>query len=189
MGADGSDVKELTESPLWFQNPDWSPDGTKIAFFQGSADSPNRVWLMDTDGGNQEMLNDWGSYPAWSPDGRRIAFQSLRAGWQAFRELKFFDIYVMDADGSNVELLTGPDKLSDMYPVWSPDGTKIAFSSNRDGNYEIYVMDTDGSNVQRLTNTPEDEFESDWTAFSYALEPAGKLRSTWGNIKALLRRN
>ncbi|NIM52761.1 MAG: hypothetical protein GTO22_26535, partial [Gemmatimonadales bacterium] len=42
----------------------------------------------------------------------------------------------------------------DREPAWSPDGTRIAFASNRDGNYEIYVMDADGSNPVRLTDNP-----------------------------------
>ena len=49
------------------------------------------------------------------------------------------DIYVMDADGSKVERLTD-DPADDRYPSWSPDGTRITFSSDRDGNPEIYVM-------------------------------------------------
>ena len=44
--------------------------------------------------------------------------------------------------------------MTDFYPSFSPDGSKIAFSSDRDGNYEIYVMNADGSNQTRLTNNP-----------------------------------
>lgn len=62
-------------------------------------------------------------------------------------------------------------------------GGRIAYISNETGNYEIYVMDADGSNVQRLTNTPQNEVFPDWTAFSYAVEPAGKLPTTWGETK------
>ena len=58
--------------------------------------------------------------------------------------------------GSNQTRLTNSASF-DRKPRWSPDGTKIAFESNRDGNYEIYVMDADGSNQTRLTNTTADE--------------------------------
>jgi len=51
------------------------------------------------------------------------------------------------------------------------------------GSDDIYIMDADGKNVQRLTNSPEIEYYPDWTASSYAIEPAGKLKSTWEKIK------
>ena len=59
----------------------------------------------------------------------------------------------MDADGSNVvRLTTNSVSDSDWLPAWSPDGRRIAFQSNRDGDTEIYVMNADGSNTSRLTN-------------------------------------
>jgi Tol biopolymer transport system component len=74
--------------------------------------------------------------------------------------------------------------------VWSPDGKKIAFCIDPDGGNwdksDIYIMDADGSNVQQLTNTPASEWGLDWTAYSYGVEPAGKLKSTWGKIKSKL---
>src|SRR6185436_15232437 len=79
---------------------------------------------------------------SWSPEGRRIAFASNRDGKT--------EIYVMEADGSNVSRLTN-NLTDDDFPKWSPDGRKILFHSNRDGNWEIYVMEADGSNQTRLT--------------------------------------
>ncbi|MGR3296281.1 MAG: TolB family protein, partial [Candidatus Bathyanammoxibius sp.] len=86
--------------------------------------------------------------------GSRIAFPSDRDG--------NYEIYVMDADGSNLERLT--DNLaSDGEPSWSPDGSRIAFTSDRDGNPEIYVMDADGSNQQRLTDNPASDYGPSWS--------------------------
>ncbi|MCH7838355.1 MAG: PD40 domain-containing protein, partial [Chloroflexi bacterium] len=48
------------------------------------------------------------------------------------------------------------------YPSWSPDGTVIAFTSERDGNSEIYIMNADGSGQTRLTNHPADDRSADW---------------------------
>ena len=77
----------------------------------------------------------------------QIAFQSARDG--------DFEIFVMDADGTNVRQLTTND-VWDGDPVWSPDGKQIAFKSSRYGDdplsdFEIFVMDADGSNVVSTT--------------------------------------
>ena len=59
----------------------------------------------------------------------------------------------MDADGSNQTRLTN-NPAFDGVPVWSAEGTKIAFASNRDGNFEVYVMDADGSNQNPAHQQP-----------------------------------
>ena len=64
-----------------------------------------------------------------------------------------FEIYVMNADGTGVIQLTSNDDVIDVEPSWSPDGTKIAFASDRDHLLrEIYVMNADGTGVTRLTD-------------------------------------
>ena len=58
---------------------------------------------------------------------------------------------MLDADGSNPTRLTN-NAAQDIEPAWSPDGSKIAFASNRDGNWGVYSMNADGSSLTRLTN-------------------------------------
>jgi Tol biopolymer transport system component len=72
------------------------------------------------------------------------------------------EVYVMDADGSNPTNLTN-NAAWDVYPAWSPDGTRIAFVSDRDGSYEIYVMDADGSNPRNLTNNAVWDGDPAWS--------------------------
>jgi dipeptidyl aminopeptidase/acylaminoacyl peptidase len=64
-----------------------------------------------------------------------------------------WEIYVINADGTNHVRLTHHSSL-DRWPCWSPDGTKIAFASTRDGDSDIYMMNSDGTGVVNLTNHP-----------------------------------
>ncbi len=80
-----------------------------------------------------------------------IAFESGEHG--------FFDVHVMDADGSNPTNLTNNNSTTDIDPAWSPDGSKIAFSRNT----EIYVMDADGGNPTNLTNFMANDTDPAWS--------------------------
>lgn len=72
------------------------------------------------------------------------------------------DIFVIDEDGRNLKNLTN-HPANDINGIWSPDGTKIAFASDRDGNYEIYVMNADGQETTRLTNNPQKDSSPSWS--------------------------
>ncbi len=74
-----------------------------------------------------------------------------------------WDIYVIDADGSNVKRLTQHTGVN-YQASWSPDGKQIVFDSTRDGNWEIYVMESDGSNVKRLTQHEAVDARPDWSS-------------------------
>ncbi len=86
-----------------------------------------------------QVSSDWYRNPAISPDGERIAF--VHAG----------DIYLVNADGGRAIPLTIHEAY-ESNPVWSPDGTTIAFSSNRFGNDDVFVIPADGGTAQRLTH-------------------------------------
>jgi len=79
-------------------------------------------------------------------------------------KFKTSDIYIMNADGSELKNLTNNPARNEI-PCWSPNGTKIAFTSNRDGerNSEIYVMNADGSEPINLTNHPAKDYYPSWS--------------------------
>jgi len=116
-------------------------------------------------------LSDDAKTRAISTSPLKIAFQSTRdGGCQPYKGCNF-EIYTMNGDGSGVTRLTN-NPASDEIPVWSPDGTRIVFSSFRDpagsfgtqsGNRDIYVMNADGSNVKRLTNDPGLDIGASWS--------------------------
>ena len=146
-------LHRLTYGDGYNHYPAWSPDGKQIAFvsYRSGWDITD-IYVMDADGENEYLRrltyggeSDDSNYsPAWSPDGKQIAFVSTRS------TLGVGDIYVMDADGSNVSELA----YDGIGPVWSPDGKQIAYESVnfRTGNYNIRVMDADGSNNYSLTH-------------------------------------
>ena len=72
-------------------------------------------------------------------------------------------IYVMDEDGSDVDRLMNTTTFNILFLSWSPDGRRIAFSSDRDGNYEIYVTNEDGLGVTRLTNNTALDGNPSWS--------------------------
>jgi Tol biopolymer transport system component len=154
MDADGSNQSRLTTSRENDTFSTWSPDGQKIAYQRApdldcdlakACRGEYDIYVMDADGSNQvnvthspETLEESIS---WSPDSEKLAF----ASWlkDPYQTNNYYEIYVADADGYNKTRLTKNRAVDDASPAWSPDGEKIAFVSNRDGNPEIYVMDAD----------------------------------------------
>ena len=141
MDADGGNRENLSNHPVDDMDPDWSPDGTKIAFVSRRT-GEYQIYVMGADGTNQIKLTDGPlekRYPDWSPDGGKIAFTVMDA-------LPHID--VMDVDGKNRVRLE--DHATE--PSWSPDGGQIAFLSGRDGSSEIYVIGADGQGLEKVTH-------------------------------------
>lgn len=163
MNADGTGLTRLTNVVGHFDwYPTYSPAGNRIAFFSTRNNHDMDFFVMNADGTglvnlSKSSLQDTGRpelYP-WSPDGTRLLFVRLFSANEA-------SIFLAPADGSGVTRMTNCGK-ADGYPAWSPDGSQIAFSSNRDGNYEIYVMNADGSGQTRLTNAAGDDLLPRWS--------------------------
>ena len=133
----GAHEVQLTTEGVNHDFPQWSPDGAHIAYTRESA-----VWIMNADGSSPHAIGQLGAFgPAsWSPDGNRI---TVGTGSQ---------VLVMNADGTNAAVLTNDTSAYSTEPAWSPDGSKIAFITDRDSAFtNIYVMNADGSNQIPLT--------------------------------------
>jgi eukaryotic-like serine/threonine-protein kinase len=142
----------------------------QIAFASDRSGIP-QIYLMNTDGSQLTVLTstDTGAcQPAWSPDGTQLVFISPCRARGDFYESAYPDasLYLMNVDGTGLSKLTpGPEANFD--PAWSADGTRIAFTSLRDGHKQIYLLDVNSRVETRLTNTsPEIETsEPTWSPF------------------------
>lgn len=148
MDADGSNVTNLTTSPERDQDPDWSPTGTEIVFSRMAENNDREIATINTDGTGLTSLTDvtYDDYisPSWSPEGQHIIYLRLGLDWK---------IYIMDADGSNQQLLNENITASDAFdPTWSPDGEEIAFVGRVDEGIEIFIVDSDGTNERVITD-------------------------------------
>ena len=154
MNADGTCPTRLVRDESGALGATWSPDGTKIAY-QLNRNGGWEIYVINADGTGSMRLTRDGYGPVWSPDGTKIAFSTDRDfpsdPFDFDPEDEYAAIYVINADGTDPTRLTHNMAL-DGGPVWSPDGTKIAFHSDRDGANGIYVMNADGTDLTQLTN-------------------------------------
>lgn len=176
VNPDGSGLTQLTQGygadacPAGDEEPQWSPDGTKIVFTRTRAGS-QEIWVMNADGSGQLKLTTTGDglctvsgvaatfseNPSWSPDGKKILFTSDRST-TSFDE----DLWIMNADGSNQVKLFGGPLTTESEAFFSPDGQTILYQlatvnagaacggGDEEGN-ELWLLNADGTNARRLT--------------------------------------
>lgn len=143
----------VTNSPNFDADPSFSPDGTKIVFSSGH-DGNQEIYTINIDGSGLQRLtfnpgND--THGAFSPDGTQILFTSIRDNETA-------DVYLMSSDGSVVTKVVGWDNSNETAGPggWSPDGSKIAFFSDRNGKDDIYLISAETARPRLLLSDPRD---------------------------------
>jgi TolB protein len=117
MDADGSNARQISDSPTGVSAPDLSPDGTRIVYLDGTS-----VMTMNADGTNPTQVNKYPAtyrQPKWSPDGTRILYAVGTVG------VDKAELYTMRPDGSDVvKVFSQPGGAAG--GSWSPDGTRLA---------------------------------------------------------------
>ena len=122
----------------------WSPRGDQIAYL-----TRGRVWVIGSDGSDRHPLHIYNlGGPTWSPDGKHLGFGGCRRALGGRCVARYAAIYVADADGSKLHLVTG-HAYNEYGFAWSPDARSILYGrANRQG---IYIIGADGRNNHRLT--------------------------------------
>jgi TolB protein len=195
----GAKARRLTRGNGSAHNPDYSPDGRRIAFerrFGGR--SPDAIWIMGADGSSPQAvptscvadpcLGD--SSPAWSPDGARLVFERA-FGPIVDDNASGLDLMVENADGTNEQVIlhfrsSEPPGTEPHDAQWSPDGTRIAVNilniTARPRNASaIHVLNADGSGLRRITPLRLNAGNPDWSpdgrriVFNSSYEGQGKV--------------
>lgn len=155
VGADGSGLTNLTNHPASDHYPEWSPDGTRIAFSSTRINNADLdIMVMNADGSEVEPVSvspGSDSRPSWAPDGISLVFASDRV------QPDNHEVYRGSIESGDFTPIT--DHLEDDYAAaWSPLGNQIAFLSPRDPPdgvprpASIYLMSPDGADARAVVS-------------------------------------
>jgi dipeptidyl aminopeptidase/acylaminoacyl peptidase len=199
----GGEAVRMTSDDWNASNPRWSPDNRYLAFLAAPEDGEDQVWTLFREGGEAVMVTDTVQSVqdfAWSPDGKRmllvlqdasaeelaaaegkpmktpppwvITRRQFKLDYVGYLDSRRTHLYVLDLATKKMTQITSGD-YDDSEPAWSPDGTRIAFTSNRsadpdsNSNTDIWVVAADttdkGQKLIQVTTNPGADASPDWS--------------------------
>lgn len=192
VNADGSDLKQLSDSPGYDGHPRWSADGQRIVFNSDrTSPDPDAAWSdrwheifsMKADGSDVQQHTRCQAvctFGSLSPDGKTVLYRKVinatGFNWELGSIERNSEIFIANIDGSK-EINISNNAAFDGWPVYSPDGSRIAFASNRSGparTGQIWLMNTDGTQLLQLSKGPWSHAQPAWaldglTIYAYQL--------------------
>ena len=142
--ADGHGPITVVGSPEPLLSPNWSPDGSRLAYVSFE-EGNSAIWIQEVATGARERISAGvgiNGAPSFSPDGRFLALTLSRSGNP--------EVYVRELASGQTRQLTNHWAI-DTEPTWSPDGNTIYFTSDRSGRPQIYAVDAAGGSARRIT--------------------------------------
>ncbi|NDJ54365.1 MAG: hypothetical protein GYB68_14945, partial [Chloroflexi bacterium] len=179
VSANGGASTLLTNNSSFDGEPDWSPNGARIAY--ESAASGNRdIVIMNNDGSGVQRLTtsaDDDRNPDWSPNGSLIIYESGT-------DEDSFDLYTVNVSTGDITQLTDND-FGERAPVFSPNGSQITFMSNQNGSWQIAVADYPNLDQVQLFDCPAADcrfpiWSPDGGRIAYnTLDSTGRVDAVW----------
>jgi len=155
----------IAAAPVSTMSPERAQELGELGWIAFTASEGGRrdVFLIRPDGIDEinltgDLPNTFAEAPVWAPNGALIAFDGVPNS-DSKR-----DVYLVTvgADPEQWDITNRPDEF-DCYPSFSPDGSRIVYMSERDGNRDLYIMDLRGNDVQRLTEDERHDYEPSWS--------------------------
>jgi TolB protein len=171
--ADGRNLTQVTTNPATDNQPNWFPEGDRIAFLSDRNNDHLVLWSISLATGKEEPLLDLGEgveFAALSPDGKQVAFNSKKSGT--------FNVWTAPIKDGEAKQLTFDNELMG-FPCWSPDGQFLAFEMKRGDDNYLAIMPSGGGQPTQLTFDHGLSWPHSWSPDGDKIVFAGQRDGIW----------